>query len=113
LIRKILDCVKSYVKNDEATVATITYVYLSRWTKEPLNLFLKGETTIGKSYITRNTIRVLGEDRDVWFLGGLSPTALVHDYGVLKDENGEEINLLDTPTRRKIKMENPNASGES
>jgi len=112
LIRKIIDCVKSYVKNDEATVATITYVYLSRWTKEPLNLFLKGETTIGKSYITRNTIRVLGEDKDVWFLGGLSPTALVHDYGVLKDENGEEINLLDIPTRRKIKMENPNASAE-
>jgi len=55
LIQKVLDCVKSYVKNDEAIVATITYVYLSRWTHEPLNLFLKGESTIGKSYITKNT----------------------------------------------------------
>jgi len=112
MIHKVLDCVKSYVKNDEAIVATITYVYLSRWTHEPLNLFLKGESTIGKSYITKNTIRILGEDKDVWFLGGLSPTALVHDYGVLKDEHGEEINLLDFPSRRRIKTENPDASNE-
>jgi len=112
LIKKILDCVKSRIKNDEATVATVTYVYLSRWTHEPLNLFLKGESTIGKSYITKNTIHILGEDKDIWYLGGLSPTALVHDYGVLKDVDGNEINVLDMPSRKRIKMENPNASFE-
>jgi hypothetical protein len=112
LIEKILEAVESYVKKDEAIVAIVTYVYLSRWTREPLNLFLKGESTIGKTYITKNTIRILGEDKDVWYLGGLSPTALVHDYGVLKDESGLEIDVLDMPSRRKIRMENPNASRE-
>jgi len=112
MINKIIDSVRHYVKDDDAIIATVTYVYLSRFTKEPLNLFLKGESTIGKSYVTRNTLKILGEDRDVWFLGGLSPTALVHDYGVLKDENGYEINLLDAPSKRKLKMENPDASPE-
>ena len=112
MIEKILEAVESYVKKDEAIVAIVTYVYLSRWTREPLNLFLKGESTIGKTYITKNTIRILGEDKDVWYLGGLSPTALVHDYGVLKDESGLEIDVLDMPSRRKIRMENPNASRE-
>jgi hypothetical protein len=112
LIEKILRAVESYVKNDEAIVAVVTYVYLSRWTHEPLNLFLKGESTIGKTYITKNTIRILGEDKDVWYLGGLSPTALVHDYGVLKDESGLEIDVLEMPSKRKIRMENPNAGRE-
>ena len=112
MINKIIDSVRHYVKDDDAIIATVTYVYLSRFTKEPLNLFLKGESTIGKSYVTRNTLKILGEDRDVWFLGGLSPTALVHDYGVLKDENGYEINLLDAPSKKKLKMENPDASPE-
>jgi len=112
LMQKILNCVKSYVKNDEPVVATVTYVYLSRWTREPLNLFLKGESTIGKSYVTKNVIKILGEDKDVWFLGGLSPTAFVHDYGVLKDESGYEINTMDAPSRRQIKIENPDAKPE-
>jgi len=29
--------------------------------------------------------------KDVWRLGGLSPTALAHDYGVLVDEDGNPL----------------------
>jgi len=111
-IDNILNVAKASIKRDECAVACIVYTYLSRWTNEPLNLFLKGESSIGKSYVTKNTIKILGEDKDVWYLGGLSPTAIAHDYGVLKDESGCEINVLDAPSRRKVKLENPNASKE-
>jgi hypothetical protein len=105
-----LNVAKASIKRDENAVASIVYTYLSRWTDEPLNLFLKGESSIGKSYVTKNTIKILGEDRNVWFLGGLSPMALVHDYGTLKDEGGNEINVLDAPSRKKVKFENPDAN---
>jgi len=109
-INEILEVAKSFIKKDESAIAALTYTYLSRWTKEPLNLFLKGESSIGKSYVTINTINILGKDKDVWNLGGLTPKALIRGHGTLKDENGIEIGNIERPSRNKIKLEHPEAS---
>jgi len=87
-----------FVKRDEETKNMVFLTALSAYTPEPINLFLRGESSIGKTYNVVETLKYFPED-DVWLLGGLSPTALVHSRGVLVDENGEEIDLTKKPMR--------------
>jgi hypothetical protein len=63
---------------------------LSAYTPEPINLFLRGESSIGKSYNVVQALKYFPKD-DVWLLGGLSPTALIHQHGLLIDKNGDLI----------------------
>jgi hypothetical protein len=63
-----------------------------------MNLFLKGPSGSGKTYNSVETVKYFPKD-DVWFLGGLSPKALIHDYGVLLNKDGEEIDLDARPTK--------------
>jgi hypothetical protein len=75
---------------DEAVKKMILLTGLSAYSRDPINLFLKGPSSIGKSFNVSNALRFFG--RDVWWLGALSPTALVHEYGILMDpETAEEI----------------------
>ena len=91
------------VRRDEITKNIIFLTGVSAYTKNPTNVFMRGPSSIGKSY---NTIQVLKyfPIEDVWMLGGLSPTALVHDKGVLFDRNGNEIDFYtDKPSKQKVK----------
>ena len=38
---------------------------------------------------------------DIWFLGGLSPKALIHEHGILMNKYGERISLEDKPIKPK------------
>ena len=52
---------------------------------------LKGESSIGKTWNAKNVTDYFPKE-DLWLLGGLSPTALVHDYGILEHaETGEPL----------------------
>jgi len=86
------------VKHDKMTSNLILKAGLSSYTKEPLNVFLRGESSIGKTYVVVNSLTVFPKD-DIWFLGGLSPTALVHDRGLLVDANNEPIEFLSKPEK--------------
>ena len=96
LRKRFMDHLGKRVKRDVATKNIIFDTGLSAYTGNPINLFLRGESSIGKTYNTVETLRYFPKE-DVWMLGGLSPTALVHDYGVLVDENGEEIDFSQKP----------------
>jgi len=50
--------------------------------------------SIGKTYCVMQSTKFFPKD-DVWLLGGLSPTALVHDYSRLMNEQGEEVDAGD------------------
>ena len=63
---------------------------LSAYTPEPINLFLRGESSTGKSYNVVQALKYFPKE-DVWLLGGLSPTALIHQHGTLVDKNGDAI----------------------
>ena len=86
------------VKHDKMTSNLILKTGLSAYTKEPLNVFLRGESSIGKTYVVVNSLTVFPKE-DVWFLGGLSPTALVHDRGLLVDMNNEPIAYVSKPEK--------------
>jgi hypothetical protein len=84
------------VKHDRMTSNLILKTGLSAYTREPLNVFLRGESSVGKTYVVVNSLACFPKD-DLWFLGGLSPTALVHDRGLLVDKDGEPIEQVPKP----------------
>jgi hypothetical protein len=86
------------VKHDRMTSNLVLKTGFSAYTKEPLNVFLRGESSIGKTYVVVNSLANFPKE-DVWFLGGLSPTALVHDKGLLVDKDGEPIELVYKPEK--------------
>jgi hypothetical protein len=102
LIDYVLMDLEKRIKKDKPTKLSVFFTGLSAYTKEPINLFLKGESGIGKSYNVVETLRYFPKD-DIWFLGGLSPKALIHDYGVLLNKYGEPLDLADKPLQPKKK----------
>jgi len=73
---------------------------MSAYLPEPLNLFAKGSSGSGKTYNTIETLEYFPEE-DIWFLGGMSPKALVHEKSLLLDKDGNEIFFSDRPTKPK------------
>jgi DNA-binding PadR family transcriptional regulator len=102
LIDYVLKDLERRVKRDRPTKLSVFFAGLSAYLSEPINLFLKGESGIGKSYNVVQTLKYFPQG-DVWFLGGLSPKALIHDYGVLLNKYGEPIDLEDKPIKPKRK----------
>ena len=96
---KMMQHIGKIVKRDEVTKNMVLLTCLSAYTPNPLNLFLRGESSIGKTYNVTSVLKYFPKE-DVWLLGGLSPTALIHDYGMLVDENGEEIRRIDKPAKK-------------
>lgn len=86
------------VKRDWVTKNMITLTGVSAYTPDPINLFLRGESSIGKTYNTTEGLKYFPPE-DVWMLGGLSPTALIHGYGDLVDEHGNLILFDQKPDR--------------
>jgi hypothetical protein len=86
------------VKRDKATCNLIFLTGLSAYTSDPINTFLRGESSLGKTYITVNVLKPFPTS-DVWFLGSLSPTALVHDKGFLASKNGDPIIVVAKPEK--------------
>jgi uncharacterized protein YdaU (DUF1376 family) len=84
------------VKRDPITKHFAVITGLSTYTPEPINLFLRGESGTGKTYNVVQALRYFPAE-DVWLLGAISKTALVHDYGVLMDHNGNEIDFDQMP----------------
>lgn len=78
------------VKKDDTTKRIMFLTDLSAFTDDPLNTFLKGISSIGKTYVAMSCVSYFPEDR-VMLLGGLSPTAMVHDFGDLVDGTTGEI----------------------
>jgi len=56
----------------------------------PINELKEAPTSEGKTYPVMQIIRLFPRE-DIMVLGGLSPTALAHDYGVPVDPEGEDL----------------------
>jgi len=105
LVDFILADMEKRIKHDIPVKLSVFFTALSGYLKEPINLFLKGESGIGKSYNTVQTLKYFPHE-DIWFLGGLSPKALVHDYGKLLTEDGKPAETL-VPPEKPRKTEYP------
>lgn len=98
LYGKFMQHLSKTVKHDEVTRNIVFSTAISAYTPEPINLFLRGESSIGKTYNVVQATKYFRKE-DVWLLGSLSPTALIHDRGKLVDRNGEEIIFQDKPEK--------------
>ena len=101
---KFIDHITQNVKEDTNIKSLLLKTGLSAYSDDPLNLALKGPSSIGKSYTVKHVLRYFPPN-DVWFLGGMSPKALIHGYGILCDENDKEIDQEERPTKTSIKLE--------
>lgn len=81
-----------WVKHDDLTKQMVFLTALSAYSPNPINLFVRGPSSSGKTYVVMQTVKYIPQ-RDVWLLGGLSPTSLYHDYGRYYDEDGNEIDM--------------------
>ena len=103
LIDYVLRDLGRRVKRDKSTKLSVFFTGLSAYLPDPVNLFLKGPSGVGKTYNVVETLRYFpqGSGGDVWFLGGLSPKALIHDYGQLLNKDGEPLDLTEKPVKPK------------
>lgn len=104
LYQKFMMHLNRTVKRDVVTKSMVFLTGVSAYMPEPNNLFLRGESSIGKSYNVVQALKYFPRD-DVWLLGGLSPTALIHQHGVLVDKNGEAVLPGDKPDKEASKEE--------
>ncbi|MBU7026194.1 MAG: hypothetical protein HXS48_04565 [Theionarchaea archaeon] len=108
-ISRILD---KKIKKEEKNKLIVLSVYLSAYGSNPLNLFLKGESSTGKTYLAKTVAEYFPEE-DVWFIGDMSPKALIHEHG--RFENGKMyislenkiLVFLETPRRQTLEMLKP------
>jgi len=94
------------VKHDRPVKLSVLAAGLSAFSKKPINLALKGETSVGKTYNTIQCLKYFPQET-VWYMGGMSPKSLIHSYGVLMNRAGKEIVYDETLTKpfRKGKTE--------
>ena len=98
ILKKFMLHLSQTVKRDYVTKNMVFLTGLSAYTTNPINLFLRGQSSIGKTYNATQTLRYFPEE-DIWFLGGLSPKALIHSYGLTLDSKGEEIDFSQKPSK--------------
>lgn len=103
ILKIFLEQIDRNVKGDYVTKLAVLFTGISAYLKEPLNLFLRGDSGLGKTY---NTVKVLEyfPEEDVLFLGGISPTALIHDYGVKMSATGINLDKLGWPDKPERRM---------
>jgi len=98
LISYVLEDLDLRVKKDQAVKLSVLATGISAFTESPINLFLKGESGIGKTYNVTETLKYFPQE-DIWYLGGMSQKSLIHAHGRLLNKDSEEIDLENRPVK--------------
>jgi len=104
LVKRFDETTDRWLVGDYPARHLMLWAYASAFGDDPLNVNVSGKYGIGKSTVVVRTSNLLPEDV-VWSLGGLTPTALVHEYGEFDEAKAEHlislrgkvIIFLDTP----------------
>ncbi len=112
LVQKVSAILDKKIKKEEKNRLIVLFTYLSAYGSNPLNLFLKGESSTGKSYLAKSVAEYFPPE-DVWFIGDMSPKALIHEHG--RSEQGKiHVSLekkilvfLESPRRETLEMLKP------
>lgn len=105
-ILKIQDVLSEKVKEDREGCLLTVETGASCYGKDPGNLFLRGPPSSGKTYLATSVGKLFPEE-DVWFLGGMSPTAFYHDKGEVEVIDGEEKKVIDLSNKLLIFLDEP------
>ncbi len=80
LLQRFNEVTDRWVVRDYAIRRLCLRAYASAFSDDPINLSLLGRDSIGKTYVAIAVAKLL-PPQYAWFLGALSPTGLVNDYG--------------------------------
>jgi|CXWL01.1.fsa_nt_gi hypothetical protein len=85
-IEQIENYLNSVIREDPILVKQILRVYLSAYTKNPINMALLAPSSDGKTWATVQVSKLFPKE-DVILVGSMTPKALIHQQGILVDEN--------------------------
>lgn len=92
IIKYILGDMEKKVKRDTLVKLVNFLTNVSAFTENPLNTSIRGKSSTGKTYTAKEGTEYFLFDREnVWRLGGLTPKAILHEHGILIDDDGKEI----------------------
>ena len=97
------------ILHDNILKNVVLLVAISAYGQNPLNLFLEGPSSTGKTYTTVETLKYFPQE-DIWYIGGISPTALVHDRGEMEEIDGEVFKVVDLSRKILVFLEKPNTA---
>jgi hypothetical protein len=86
---KVLKPLDAIIKEDPRYKKQLVYAYLGA-DLDPYNLGSMAPSSEGKTYPAVQVASIFPQ-KNILYLGGLSPTAIVHDHGVLTDGSGNSI----------------------
>lgn len=106
LLLKINADMETRICEDNILRNLVLFTALSAQGQSPLNLVLKGPSSSGKTYVMTNALKYFPPE-DVWFLGGMSPTALKHKHGDIKKIDGVDCQVVDMDGKMLAFLETP------
>jgi Primase C terminal 1 (PriCT-1) len=92
ILKKFIEDTNQMIVRDERVRRNLFRVFASSFTDDPINFGLPGPPSIGKSFLAISLSKFLPQDQ-VLILGGLSPTALIHEQGEQVDEFTYKVDL--------------------
>jgi len=81
-IKQIQNYLTTRIKHDETLVQKLERCYFSAYSNDPINLGIMSPSSEGKTYATVEVAAVFPKE-DVVSVGRMSPTALIHQEGIL------------------------------
>ena len=84
----ILNHLEKVVKHDRDTALILLLAFGTSFTRRPVNVFLRGPPSIGKTHITKN---VASYFPNALLLMGMSPKTIVHEYSAYSREDDAYI----------------------
>jgi hypothetical protein len=87
-VKFILKHVETKVKHDFSVAKTLLLSCATSFTSSPVNVFVRGPPSIGKTYVTRNISRYFP---NAILIMGMSPKTIVHEYSFYSKEDDAYI----------------------
>jgi hypothetical protein len=85
-----INTVKKTVRKEDSLVRQVFYTALSKDSDSPLNLGVLATTSWGKTYGIIQTLQYF-PDKDIWYIGSMSPKVIIRQHGVLVDSNNQPL----------------------
>jgi DNA-binding MarR family transcriptional regulator len=89
LFKMLVEIRRSTIKEDDYMIMQSLLHMASAFLTEPANMGVEAPSSEGKTYPVVETAKLFPPE-NVWFLAGLSPTAIAHDYGELVDAESKQ-----------------------
>ena len=99
ILQDVIKEMDNVIKEDYPCKLSVFFTGISAYLKEPLNTFIRAASGLGKTWNTTKALDFMPET-NVLMLGGLSPTALVHEYGTRYSLTGEKLDDLEKPNKK-------------